>query len=94
MSGFLMPFHVYCCHLIIDGKDHGLINAMLMEPSLNSHNLYAKPMSDSRAGFGFNDETLLYFSRYEGPTGDELFLVSPDELPDEITPDSLSSKPE
>ncbi len=94
MPGFLMPFHVYRCHLIISGKDHGLINAMLLEPSLDSHNLYARPMSDSRAEFGFDDETLLYFSRYEAADGSELFVVSPDDLPDEITPDFLSSKPE
>lgn len=94
MPGFLIPFHVYRCHLIIDGKDHGLIDVLLLEPSLDSHNLFAKPMSYSPPELGFDDETLLYFSRYETADGSELFLVSPDDLPDEITPDFFSYQPE
>ena len=94
MKTYLKPFNTYHCYLIIGNKNYGIVSAMLEWPDLGTSDLYATLQEDPPADCGINKGATLYFSRYEGPTGDELFLVSPDKLPEAVTPDLLSLRPE
>jgi len=84
MKTYLQPFKIYNCYLIINNENYGRIPAMLEWPDPDVSDLYATLQEDPPADCGIDKWATLYFSRYEGPTGDELFLVSPDKLPDQF----------
>ena len=84
MATLLLPNSIYEAHIIIAGKDKGLVLVQFKGPKPEGHGFYALLASEPPKECNLK-KLILTFSSMKNKYGNEIFVVSPDdELPDQI----------